>query len=139
MLVLQDINHDLGYLPRPALKYVSQQLGVSLSLVYHVATFYKAFSLTPRGEHVIKVCMGTACHVRGAARVLEALESRLEIKAGQTTPNLKFTLETVNCLGACAMGPVVMMDEHYYTVTPSKVDRLIKSVAGEMTKVAVNA
>ena len=139
VLVLQDINHELGYLPRPSLKYVSQQLGMSLSRVYHVATFYKAFSLTPRGEHVVKVCLGTACHVRGAARVLEALESRLEIKAGQTSPDLKFTLETVNCLGACAMGPVVVMDDRYYTVTPSKVDRLIKSVAGEKTKVAVNA
>jgi len=128
ILILQDINLELGYLPRPALKYVSEQLRIPLSRIYHVATFYKAFSLEPRGEHLIKVCMGTACHVRGSARVLEALENRLEIKAGQTTKDMKFTLETVNCLGACAMGPVVMLDEHYFTVTPSKVDRLIKSV-----------
>lgn len=137
VLVLQDINHELGYLPRPALKFVAVELGISLSRVYHVATFYKAFSLTPRGEHVIKVCMGTACHVRGAARVLEALESRLEITAGQTTGNLKFTLETVNCLGACAMGPVVVMDDRYYTVTPAKVDRLIRSVEKQPVKVPV--
>ena len=132
VLILQDINHDLGYLPRPALKYVGQQLKISLSSVYHVATFYKAFSLEPRGEHVIKVCVGTACHVRGSQRVLEALENRLEIKAGQTTKDMKFTLETVNCLGACAMGPVVVLDERYFTVTPGKVDRLIKSFAASV-------
>ena len=134
VLILQDINLELGYLPRPALKYVSEQLGTPLSRIYHVATFYKAFSLKPRGEHVIKVCVGTACHVRGAARVLEALENRLEIKAGETTKDMKFTLETVNCLGACAMGPVVMLDDRYFTVTPSKVDRLIKSVGSSADK-----
>ena len=139
VLVLQDINHELGYLPRPALKYVAVELDISLSRVYHVATFYKSFSLSPRGEHVIKVCMGTACHVRGAARVLEALESRLEIMAGQTTEDMKFTLETVNCLGACAMGPVVVLDERYYTVTPAKVDRLIRSVEKQPAKVAVGS
>ncbi|MEA1997474.1 MAG: NAD(P)H-dependent oxidoreductase subunit E [Gemmatimonadota bacterium] len=128
VLVLQDINLELGYLPMPCLKYVSRELNISLSMIYHVATFYKAFSLEPRGEHVIKVCLGTACHVRGAQRVLEALENRLEIKAGQTTEDRKFTLETVNCLGACAMGPVAVIDDRYLTLTPSKVDRLIKSV-----------
>jgi len=129
VLILQDINQELGYLPRPALKHVSRQLRVPLSRIYHVATFYKAFSLEPRGEHVIKVCLGTACHVRGAQRVLEMLENRLEIKAGQTTPDMKFTLETVNCLGACAMGPVVVLDDRYLTLEPSKVNRLIKSCA----------
>jgi NADH:ubiquinone oxidoreductase subunit E/NAD-dependent dihydropyrimidine dehydrogenase PreA subunit len=139
VLVLQDINHELGYLPRPALKYVAAELGMSLSKVYHVATFYKSFSLTPRGEHLVRVCMGTACHVRGAARVLEALESRLGLSAGQTSEDLKFTLETVNCLGACAMGPVVVMDDRYYTVTPAKVDRLIRSVEKGQVKVAVGS
>ncbi|MEA2062711.1 MAG: NAD(P)H-dependent oxidoreductase subunit E [Gemmatimonadota bacterium] len=129
VLVLQDINHELGYLPRPCLKYVSRQFHIPLSRIYHIATFYKAFSLEPRGEHVIKVCMGTACHVRGAQRVLEAIEDRLEIATGQTTKDMKFTLETVNCIGACAMGPVVMLDDKYLTVTPSKVDRMIKSVS----------
>jgi NADH:ubiquinone oxidoreductase subunit E/NAD-dependent dihydropyrimidine dehydrogenase PreA subunit len=129
VLILQDINQELGYLPRPALKYVSQELKIPLSRIYHVATFYKSFSLEPRGEHIIKICVGTACHVRGAQRVLEMLENRLEIKAGQTTPDMKFTLETVNCLGACAMGPVVVLDDRYLTLEPSKVDRLIKSCA----------
>ncbi len=128
VLVLQDVNHELGFLPRPALKYVSQQFQIPLSRIYHVATFYKAFSLEPRGEHLVRVCLGTACHVRGAQRVLEVLETRLEIKAGETTKDMKFSLETVNCLGACAMGPVVVLDDRYFTVSPSKVDRLIKSI-----------
>jgi len=123
--VLQDINHDLGYLPEEALRYVSCQTGVPLLAVYHVATFYKAFSLTPRGKHLIRVCMGTACHVRGAPRVLEALKGCLGIEAGQTTEDRKFTLETVNCLGTCAMGPVVVADEEYVTPRPSEVSRLL--------------
>jgi NADH:ubiquinone oxidoreductase subunit E/NAD-dependent dihydropyrimidine dehydrogenase PreA subunit len=127
--VLQDINIDLGYLPADALRYVSRSTGVPLVNVYHVATFYKAFSLTPRGEHVIRVCLGTACHVRGAARVLEALETRLDIKSGQTTKDLKFTLETVNCLGACAMGPVATVDGEFMTLTPGGVNRLLKRLA----------
>jgi NADH-quinone oxidoreductase subunit E len=133
--VLQDINLDLGYLPEQALRYVSWKVGIPLARVYHVATFYKAFSLVPRGEHVIKVCVGTACHVRGSARVVEALEQRLEIKAGQTTQDLKFTLETVNCLGACAMGPVLVVDGQYQTVRPSEVGRLVKALAGEPVEV----
>jgi NADH:ubiquinone oxidoreductase subunit E/NAD-dependent dihydropyrimidine dehydrogenase PreA subunit len=133
--VLQDINEDLGYLPAETLRYVSSRLQMPLSRVYHVATFYKAFSLTPRGEHVIKVCVGTACHVRGSARVVEALEQRLGVKAGQTTEDMKFTLETVNCLGACAMGPVVVVDGRYQTVRPSEVNRLVDKAARETVAV----
>ena len=123
--VLQDINHDLGYLPEPALRYVSRQTKVPLISVYHVATFYKAFSLQPRGKHLIRVCMGTACHVRGSARVLEALKGQLKIEPGQTTKDHHFTLETVNCLGTCAMGPVALADEEYVTLHASDVHRLV--------------
>jgi NADH-quinone oxidoreductase subunit E len=123
--VLQDINRDFGYLPEAGLRYVSRKTNVPLLVVYHVATFYKAFSLTPRGKHVIRVCLGTACHVRGAPRVLEALKSRLGIEAGQTSQDKQFTLETVNCLGTCAMGPVVVADEQYVTLRPSEVSRLV--------------
>ena len=126
--VLQDINIEFGYIPPPALKYVSMKLSVPLADVYHVATFYTAFSLTPRGEHTIKVCMGTACHVRGASRVLNALEERMELKAGGTTNDLKFTLETVNCLGACAMGTVMLVDGEYRTIAVSEVNNLIDSL-----------
>jgi NADH:ubiquinone oxidoreductase subunit E/NAD-dependent dihydropyrimidine dehydrogenase PreA subunit len=123
--VLQDINHALGYLPEPALRYVSRHTNVPLVSVYHVATFYKAFSLQPRGKHVIRVCLGTACHVRGAPRILEALKGRLKIEPGQTTPDRQFTLETVNCLGTCAMGPVVVADEEYVSLHASGVNRLV--------------
>ncbi len=123
--VLQDINRDLGYLPEPVLRYVSRKMSVPLLAVYHVATFYKAFSLTPRGKHRVRVCMGTACHVRGAPLVLEALKGRLGIEPGQTTADGKFTLETVNCLGTCAMGPVVVADEEYNTLRPGDVSRVI--------------
>jgi NADH-quinone oxidoreductase subunit E len=124
--VLQDINKDLGYLPPEALRMVSQRLQIPLSRVYHVATFYTAFSLVPRGEHIIKVCLGTACHVRGAPRILESLEETLEVKAGQTTEDMKFTLETVNCLGACALSPVIVIDSKYYgNMTLKKLDKII--------------
>ncbi len=133
--ILQDLNIEFGYLPKQALRYVAERLDIPVSRVYHVATFYKAFSLTPRGEHVIKVCMGTACHVRGAPRVLEALENRLEIRSGQTTKDRKFTLETVNCLGACAMGPVVVIDDEYMTLRPGDVDRVISRISGRTVRV----
>lgn len=123
--VMQDINLHFRYLPENILKFVSQRLGVSLPQVYHVATFYTAFSLEPRGEHNIKVCVGTACHARGADQVLEEMERLLGIRAGQSTPDLKFSLETVNCLGCCALGPVVVVDNDYYPVKPSKLEALL--------------
>ena len=124
--ILQDINLECGYLPEHLLKYVSKKIDVSLSMVYNVATFYSAFSLRPRGKHTIKVCMGTACYARGATGVLEEIERRLGIKSGETTFDQKFTLETVNCIGCCAIGPVVMVDNEYLTVTPEKVEGLLK-------------
>ncbi len=124
--VLQDVNQEYRYLPPFAMKYVSEKLNVPLSTVYHVATFYTAFSLKPRGKHLITVCMGTACHARGAPRVLEEFERQLEIPRGDTTRDLRFTLETVNCLGCCALGPVVMIDQDYHQVTINKVRSVLK-------------
>jgi len=112
--ILQDIQVEYNYLPKEALVELSQALGAPLSQVYSVATFFKAFSLEPRGRHLINVCLGTACHVRRAVRVLEAIERELDIKASKTTKDLKFTLETVNCVGCCALGPVVIIDGEYY-------------------------
>lgn len=111
--ILQDIQAEYNYLPKDALTELSQGLGVSLSQVYSVATFFKAFSLKPRGRHLINICLGTACHVRGAVRVLEKVEQELGINPGETTEGLKFTLETVNCVGACALGPIVIIDGEY--------------------------
>ena len=133
--VLQDINIELGYLPGDMLRYISRELEIPLSTVYHVSTFYTAFSLVPRGEHIIRVCMGTACHVRGAARILDALENRLEITAGQTTKDMQFTLETVNCLGACAMGPVIVIDDEYLTISPKDVNKVMDRFTKEMVPI----
>jgi NADH:ubiquinone oxidoreductase subunit E/NAD-dependent dihydropyrimidine dehydrogenase PreA subunit len=124
--IMQDINVQYRYLPEYALQYLSEKLDVSLPHVYHVATFYTAFSLKPRGKHIIKVCMGTACHARGAPKILEEFERQLEIPNGETTSDLMYTLETVNCLGCCALGPVVMIDEDYHSVSTSMVSGLIK-------------
>jgi NADH-quinone oxidoreductase subunit E len=112
--ILQDVQSECGYLPETALRAVSELTGRPLVDVYGVATFYSAFSLTPRGKHTVSVCQGTACHVRGSAKVLEALERQLGIGPGETTPDGEVTLETVNCLGACALGPVVVVDGTYH-------------------------
>ena len=126
--VLHDTQSEIGYLPREALEEVHAGLDVPLSRVYSVATFFKAFSLEPRGRHLINVCMGTACHVRGADRVLEQLEKELGIKKGGNTADLKFTLETVNCVGACALGPMVIIGEDYHgEMTPEKVSEVLKN------------
>jgi NADH:ubiquinone oxidoreductase subunit E/NAD-dependent dihydropyrimidine dehydrogenase PreA subunit len=124
--VLQDVNQEYRYLPTSALKYVSERLDVPLSTIYHVATFYSAFSLTPRGKHLIAVCMGTACHARGAPRVLAEFERQLGVSTGSTTPDHQFTLETVNCLGCCALGPVVKVDQDYYQVTTGEIKSLLE-------------
>jgi NADH-quinone oxidoreductase subunit E len=111
--ILQDIQAEYNYLPKETLTQVSQGLDIPLTQVYSVASFFKAFSLKPRGRHLINVCLGTACHVRGAVRVLDEIERELGIKAGETTKDLKYTLETVNCVGACALGPIVIIDGQY--------------------------
>jgi NADH-quinone oxidoreductase subunit E len=126
--ILHDTQAEIGYLPREAMEEISAGLGVPLSRVFSVATFFKAFSLTPRGRHLVSVCMGTACHVRGSDKVLEQLEKELGIKTGGNTPDLKFTLETVNCVGACALGPMVIIGDDYHgEMTPEKVSGIIKN------------
>jgi len=112
--VLQDIQKEYHYLPSETLKETAKALDVPLSKVFSVSTFYNAFSLYPRGEKVIRICVGTTCHIRGAKVIQQQLEDRLKIKAGQTTPDLKYTLEVVNCVGACAMAPVVIVNDKYY-------------------------
>lgn len=111
--ILEEIQASYGYLPEKALRIVSDKTKHSLVDVYGVATFYRSFSLKPRGKHLVCACLGTACHVRGAPRIVEELEQQLAVKAGETTADMEFTLETVNCLGACALGPVVVVDGHY--------------------------
>jgi NADH-quinone oxidoreductase subunit E len=111
--ILQDIQAEYNYLPKEALQKVSENLEVPFTRIYSVATFFKSFSLKPRGRHLVSVCMGTACHVRGAPKILDAIERELGIKAGETTEDLKYTLETVNCVGACALGPMVVVDGNY--------------------------
>jgi NADH-quinone oxidoreductase E subunit len=127
IMILQDIQGEYKYLPEPALREVSTRLNVPLSQVYGVATFYKAFSLQPRGKHLIQVCCGTACHVKGAPLVVDRLERALGIKCGNTTKDKKFTLETVRCVGACALAPVVMIGEDTYgRLTQDAVDKVLK-------------
>jgi len=111
--ILQDTQAEFGYLVREALSEISSGLNVPLSQVYSVATFFRSFSLTPRGRHLINVCLGTACHVRGAVKILETIERDAEIKRGETSEDLRFSLETVNCVGACALGPIVIIDGKY--------------------------
>lgn len=127
LAVLEEVQSRYRYLPRDVLILVSERLNVPLSQVYSVATFYNAFSLNPQGRHKLQVCTGTACHVRGAMQVLDHLETQLGIGAGQTSVDLEYTLETVNCLGACALGPIVVVDGAYAgQMTASKVGRLLK-------------
>jgi NADH-quinone oxidoreductase subunit E len=108
--VLLEIQSEHHWLPRHALERVGEKLGIPLSQIQHIATFYKAFSLVPKGRHEVRVCMGTACHVRGAPRILDALQDATGIMPGETDLELKFSLETVNCLGCCALGPVMVVD-----------------------------
>jgi len=124
--VLLDVQREYNWLPESALRRVSERLGVAFSEVYRVASFYKAMSLTPKGRHLVRVCLGTACHVRGGPRILDKLEQLLDIKAGETTPDMKFTLERVFCLGCCALGPVVVIDEEAHgKLTSAKVKEVL--------------
>lgn len=115
--ILQDIQAEYNYLPQKSLRYLASTLGVPLSDVVAVATFYRAFSLAPRGKHTCTVCLGTACHVRGGPKILDEFERQLKIQPGQTTKDGQFTLETVACLGCCAIGPVVVIDKDYHAHT----------------------
>ena len=132
--ILQDIQSEYHYLPEEALRRVAKKLDLPLIQVYGVATFFKAFSLKPKGRHQCAVCTGTACHVRGASRVLEELERKLNINSGDTTDDMEYSLETVNCIGACALGPMVIINGEYYGVmNPAKVEKILKDYAKKTT------
>jgi NADH-quinone oxidoreductase subunit E len=125
--VLLDVQEEYHYLPKDALLEIAGKLEIPLSRVYSLATFFKAFSLLPRGKHAIRVCMGTACHVRGGGRILEKIERDLNIKSGETTEDLSFSLNAVNCLGCCGLAPVVTVDEDIYgKTTLSKIPGILK-------------
>jgi len=124
--ILHEIENLYNYLPDWALRHISEKLNIPMIQVYGVASFYNAFHLKPRGKHLIRVCEGTACHVKGGQRVMEELERKLNVEAGETTEDLNFTLERVNCLGCCALGPIVMVDDNYYgKMSPVKLGPLI--------------
>lgn len=126
LAILTDIQEKYNWLPPDALKLVSEKLCIPLIEVYSVASFYRAFSLAPRGKHVVTVCLGTACHVRGAPIVLDRIQDALGIPAGCTSRDQQFTLETVNCLGACALAPIVVVDSQYHgQTTVQKVDPIL--------------
>jgi len=138
--VLQDIQQAEGYIPQETMCVVSERLSVPLIEVYRVANFYKAFSLQPRGKHLVTVCMGTACHVRRAGRMLDEVAGQLGIQPGETTEDRLFTVESVNCLGACALGPVVVVDgEYHHHMTPGKLRKLIQSIRNAEQEATTNA
>ncbi|NTU60050.1 MAG: NAD(P)H-dependent oxidoreductase subunit E [Deltaproteobacteria bacterium] len=126
--ILLDIQSENHWLPAEALERVGERLAVPMTRIQHIATFYKAFSLVPKGRHEIHICMGTACHVRGAGRILDAIQDSTGIKPGETDLDLKFSLQTVNCLGCCALGPVVEIDgKTYGKMVPSKTADMLKN------------
>ncbi len=142
--MLGEIQAQHGYLPEAALRRVASKTGLPLMDVYGVATFYSAFSFEPRGEHTIMVCLGTACHVRGGARLADTLASELKIEAGETTADRRFSLETVNCLGCCAIGPLMLIDGVYHgEMTPREALEALKktgtTVRHEKAKVSCGA
>jgi NADH:ubiquinone oxidoreductase subunit E len=125
--VLQEIQDSYNYLPKDELKVVAQRLQVPVTQIYSVATFYKMFSLVPKGKHVCRVCLGTTCHLKGGQRLAESVSHRLGVDIGYTTKDMNFTLETVGCLGSCAQAPVMMIDDTYFArVTVDKVPKILK-------------
>ena len=135
LAILQDVQALDNYLPRKTLEAMSQRLQVPLTQIYYLATFYRAFSLTPRGDHLVTVCTGTACHVKGAATILNTLERELAVQSGETTSDKKYTLETVNCLGSCALAPLVVLDGHYHgRMVGTKVLSLLKGDKKDASK-----
>lgn len=132
--LLQDVQAAYNYLPEPALRDIAQFLDIPLSRVFGVATFYNQFRLTPIGKNVIRVCRGTACHVKNSSNLLYALETALGIKAGETTRDRNFTLETVACIGACSIAPVIQInDEFYGRLTVKDIPKILKSYSGSAT------
>ena len=126
--LLLDIQRELNWIPKEAITRINERLKIPVSQIYRVASFYTALSLKPRGRHLIRVCLGTACYVRGSPRILDSLECKLDIKAGDTTSDGKFTLETVNCLGCCALGPVVEIDGQYHgRLSSANISKMLSS------------
>jgi len=126
--VLLDVQQEFNWISPEAVKRIGERLEIPLSQIYRVASFYKAMSLTPRGRHLIRVCLGTACHVRGGMKVMDRAMEALGIAEGETTSDMRFTLERVNCLGCCALGPVMVIDEIYHgKVLTSKVKEILES------------
>ncbi len=126
--LLLDLQSEFNWISKETILRINERLQIPISQIYRVASFYKAMSLKPKGRHIVNVCLGTACHVRGAPRIMDKVEESLEIKAGETTQDMKFTLERVNCLGCCAIGPVVVVDRDYYgKLTPAKVKEVLGS------------
>ena len=131
LAILQDVQRQFNYIPREAFDSISRHLNIKTAKLYSMATFYRALSLTPKGKHIIKVCDGTACHIRGAPVLLDALKRALGIDAGETTADGLFTFETVNCVGACAIAPVVVVDDRYYPkVKPDEIEGILNSYRG---------
>jgi len=125
--LLQDVQAEFNYIPQDVIVRISQKLDIPLSQVFSVATFFQAFSLKPRGRHTITVCLGTACHIRGGQRLVDKIERDYGIKPGETTEDQRFSLETANCLGCCALGPVMVINGKYESkVTPAKLDKILK-------------
>jgi NADH-quinone oxidoreductase subunit E len=127
--LLLDLQGELGWISKEAIEELSQKLKIPESRIFRVASFYKAMNLSPVGRHKVCVCMGTACQVRGAQRLLDTTESKLGIKSGETTPDNNFTLDRVNCLGCCAIGPVIVVDDNYHGRVDSKQ---IKKILGQL-------
>lgn len=129
IFLLQDIQTDCGYISSESMQLVSDHTGVPITQAYSVATFYQSFRLEPRGEHEIKVCLGTACHLKGGQRIVDELERQLDINAGETTEDMMFTFNTVNCLGACAMAPVMVVDDEFESkITAGKIKKMLKKI-----------
>ncbi|MDI6854602.1 MAG: NADH-quinone oxidoreductase subunit NuoE [Deltaproteobacteria bacterium] len=125
--ILQDIQDNYGFLPKEEVKAVARRINVPITQVYSVATFYKMFSLIPKGKHQLKVCLGTTCHLKGGQRLVDSLSSRLGVEVGYTSKDGQFSLETVGCLGSCAQAPVMMVDDKYHArVTVDKVPKILK-------------
>ncbi|MBN2060451.1 MAG: NADH-quinone oxidoreductase subunit NuoE [Deltaproteobacteria bacterium] len=126
--VLMEIQEENQWLPREVLRKISERLEVPLSRVMQIATFYKTFSLKPKGRHEVHVCMGTACHVRGAQQILDKVQELIGIRPGETNPDGKFSLERGSCLGCCSLGPEIVVDgKHHTGMTPDKVEKILKS------------
>ncbi len=126
--ILQKVQEDFGYLPRPAMEHVATRMHIPLSRLYGVTTFYAQFKLKPRGRNIIRVCKGTACHIQGSPKISERIEETLDVESGETTDDLRFTLEEVACIGCCALAPVIMVnDDPHGRLTPDKVKEILDS------------